>query len=539
MIRKFRPLFAASFVIVGCAFLGGLFGAGAQGRGGPNGGNTGEAELTESNQTFSRVYSAVEENYADPVSADKAIYQGAIPGMLRTLDPHSNFFDPRAYSVTREEQRGRYYGVGMTIQPREGKTIVVEPFLGSPAYKAGIRPGDVISAVDGKSTDNLPSADIADMLKGPKGTQVKITLLREGSEKPLDYIVTRDEIKRYSVEQAFEVAPRIAYIKIAGFSNENTADELAEAIKKLDAKTLKGVIVDLRENPGGLLNEGVAVASTFLHKGQLIVSHRGRNSPPKPYYAGNENKGYDFPLVVMMNRRSASASEIVAGAIQDHDRGLVVGEVSFGKGLVQTVYPLSENAGLALTTAKYYTPSGRLIQRDYSGLSLFDYYYSNQEKANNNTTHEGQEVKTTDSGRLVYGGGGITPDIRLEPQKLNRFETLLEYKYAFFNFAKHYLATHKTVPEDFQTTDPVMNEFRDYLNKEKITFTEGDIQDNRDFLSLRIKSDLIAAIYGRAEGDRVLTNSDPWVKKAIEAIPQAEDLEKKVRRISAQLRMPK
>jgi carboxyl-terminal processing protease len=538
MIRKFRPLFAASFVIVGCAFLGGLFGAGAQGRGGPTA-NTGEAELTESNQTFSRVYSAVEENYADPVSADKAIYQGAIPGMLRTLDPHSNFFDPRAYSVTREEQRGRYYGVGMTIQPREGKTIVVEPFLGSPAYKAGIRPGDVIAAVDGKSTDNLPSADIADMLKGPKGTQVKITLLREGSEKPLDYIVTRDEIKRYSVEQAFEVAPRIAYIKIAGFSNENTADEMAEAFKKLDAKTLKGVIVDLRENPGGLLNEGVAVASMFLHKGQLIVSHRGRNSPPKPYYAGSENKGYDFPLVVMMNRRSASASEIVAGAIQDHDRGLIVGEVSFGKGLVQTVYPLSENAGLALTTAKYYTPSGRLIQRDYSGLSLFDYLYSNQEKANSNTSHEGQEVKTTDSGRLVYGGGGITPDIRLEPQKLNRFETLLEYKYAFFNFAKHYLAVHDTVSRDFQTTDPVMNEFRDYLNKEKITFTEGDIQENRDYLSLRIKSDLIAAIYGRAEGDRVLTNSDPWVKKAIEAIPQAEDLEKKVRRISAQLRMPK
>jgi carboxyl-terminal processing protease len=532
MIRKFRSLLAASFVVLGCAFLGGLYGAGAQGRGAVT--NTGETELTESNQVFSRVYSAVEENYADPVSADKAIYQGAIPGMLRTLDPHSSFFDPRAYGVTREEQRGRYYGVGMTVQEREGKTVVMEPFLGSPAYKAGIRPGDVVTAVDGKSTEGLHTPDVADMLKGPKGTQVKITLLREGSEKPLEYVVTRDEIRRYSVEQAFEVAPRIAYIKIAGFSNENTVDEMAEAFKKLDAKTLKGVLLDLRENPGGLLNEGVGVASMFLHKGQIIVSHRGRNSPNKPYYAGNENKGYDFPLVVLMNRNSASASEIVAGAIQDHDRGLIVGETSFGKGLVQTVYPLSENAGLALTTAKYYTPSGRLIQRDYNGLSLFDYYYSNREKERNNTTHEGQEVKTTDSGRLVYGGGGITPDIRLDPVKLNRFQAILEYKYAFFNFGKYYLGIHNTVARDFQLTDPVLNEFRDYLNKEKIPFTEADLTENHDFLALGIKHDLISAIFGRAEGDRILTNSDPWVQKAIDAIPQADELAKKVRRISAQ-----
>jgi carboxyl-terminal processing protease len=213
---------------------------------------------------------------------------------------------------------------------------------------------------------------------------------------------------------------------------------------------------------------------------------------------------------------------------------LIVGETSFGKGLVQTVYPLSENAGLALTTAKYYTPSGRLIQRDYNGLSLFDYYYSNREKERNNTTHEGQEVKTTDSGRLVYGGGGITPDIRLDPVKLNRFQAILEYKYAFFNFGKYYLGIHNTVARDFQLTDPVLNEFRDYLNKEKIPFTEADLTENHDFLALGIKHDLISAIFGRAEGDRILTNSDPWVQKAIDAIPQADELAKKVRRISAQ-----
>ena len=530
MIRKFRSALAAFMVILGCAFLGGLYGAGAQGRG-PGG--TGEAELTESNRIFARVYGAVEANYADPVSPDKAIYQGAIPGMLQSLDPHSTFFDPRANSRNKEDQHGRYYGVGMTVLPRDGKTIVLEPFLGSPAYRAGIHPGDVVAAVDGKSTEHLSLDDVTDMLKGPKGTQVKITLLREGSEKPLEFTVTRDEIKRYSVEQAFEIAPRVGFIKIANFSNENTSDELAEALQKLDAKTLHGLVLDLRENPGGLVNEGVAVAGMFLHKGQLIVSHRGRNSAPKPYYAGNENKGYDFPLVVMMDRGSASASEIVAGAIQDHDRGLIIGETSFGKGLVQSVYNLSDSAGLWLVTAKYYTPSGRLIQRDFSGVSLFDYYNSSQAKERSNTTHEGREVKTTDSGRLVYGGGGINPDVRLEPENLNRFQTILEYKYAFFNFAKRYLAVHTTVPRDFQVTDGVFNEFHDFLAKEKIPASDAELQENRDYLSLRIKQDLITAIYGRGEGDRVIINKDPWVQKALESMPQAEALEKRVHRTPA------
>jgi carboxyl-terminal processing protease len=534
MMSRLRSLLAASALILSCALAGGLYAG--QGRNtAVSPGNTGEAELSSSTLVFTRVLSAVEENYADPVDADKAIYEGAIPGMLQTLDPHSSFFDPRSFSRTKEDQRGRYYGVGMTILPRDGKTIVFEPFVGSPAYRAGIRPGDVIAAVDGKSTDGLNNDQVVDMLKGPKGTLVKIALIREGSDKPLEFTVARDEIKRYAVEQAFEFAPRVAYIKISGFSNENTASEMAEAFEKLNAKTLQGLILDLRGNPGGLLNEGVSVASMFLHKNQLVVSHRGRNSPSKPYYAGDENHGYDFPLVVMVNRGSASASEIVAGAIQDHDRGLVVGETSFGKGLVQSIYPLAEGAGLWLTTAKYYTPSGRLIQRDFTGLSLYDYYTSDQEKARKDTTHRGQEVKTTDSGRVVYGGGGITPDIRLDPIQYNRFQTILEYKYAFFNFAKHYLAAHDTVPRDFEVTDAVLREFRDFLTKERLGFTDGDILENNDYVRQRVKQDLIAAIYGRAEGERVIINKDPWVRKAVEALPGAEALEKKVRRITAQL----
>src|SRR6267142_5769284 len=359
-----------------------------------------DSDVRDSYKQFTQVYETVEENYAEPVSADKAIYNGAIPGMLHSLDPHSNFFDPKSYSLLREEQRGKYYGVGMTVGPRNNKVIVIAPFVGTPAYRAGIRPGDVIIAVDGKPTDNLSTSDVAELLKGPKGTTVKITILREGTEKPLDFNITRDEIPRFSVDLHFMIKPGIGYMHVSGFQ-ETTEHEVAQALEEFG--DVRGLILDLRQNPGGLLSEGVGVADKFLKKGQVIVSHRGRSSPEKRYVAAHGNAGKDYPLVVLVNRGTASAAEIVSGAIQDHDRGLIVGETTFGKGLVQTVYNIAENTGLALTTARYYTPSGRLIQRDYSSISLYDYYYN----------HEGEdggpnrEVKLTDGGRTVYGGGGI------------------------------------------------------------------------------------------------------------------------------------
>src|SRR5271165_2152188 len=431
--------------------------------------SSGDGDIRDSVRSFTEVYDVVQQNYAEPVSPDKAIYNGAIPGMLRVLDPHSNFFDPKSYAALREEQRGKYYGVGMQVGPRNNKVIVIAPFTGAPAYRAGIRPGDVIIAVDGKPTDNMSTSDVADLLKGPKGTTVKITVLREGTDKPIDFNVVRDEIPRYSVDVHFVIKPGIGYIHVSGFQ-ETTEHEVTQALDQLQQQgELKGLILDLRQNPGGLLSEGVGVADKFLKKGQVIVSHHGRSSPEKVYRAAHGNGGKDYPLVVLVNRGTASAAEIVAGAIQDHDRGLIVGETTFGKGLVQTVYPLSENTGLALTTAKYYTPSGRLIQRDYNNISLYDYYYNDRENgdSNANTNHE---VKMTDSGRTVYGGGGITPDVKIATPKPNKFqETLLE-KYTFFNFAKHYVINHK-VGRQFEVDDAVMQEFRKYLDEQKIPFT--------------------------------------------------------------------
>src|SRR5581483_10529319 len=260
-----------------------------------------------------------------------------------------------------------------------------------------------------------------------------------------------------------------------------------------------GLILDLRQNPGGLLSEGVGVADKFLKKGAVIVSHHGRSSPEKVYRAAHGDSGRNYPIVVLVNRGTASAAEIVAGAIQDHDRGLIAGENTFGKGLVQTVYPLSENTGLALTTAKYYTPSGRLIQRDYSHISLYDYYYNRNSADENNAS---REVKMTDSGRPVYGGGGITPDVKIAPEKTNAFQDRLLQHYAFFNFAKRYTVEHKA-GKDFQVTPEVLQAFRAFLTEQKIPWTEAELAGVESWVKDNIQTEVVIDSAGQQEGMKV------------------------------------
>ena len=472
---------------------------------------------------FTKILDVVQNNYAETVDVDKAVYQGAIPGMLRMLDPHSNFFDSRQFALLREDQRGKYYGVGMVIAPRENHTVVVAPYVGAPAYNAGLRPGDMIIKVDDKPADGLTTTEVADMLKGPKGTVVKIVVSREGYADQLTFTVTRDEIPRHSVDIAFLMKPGIGYVKLSQF-NETTDREIGEALKQLNANTLDGLILDMRGNPGGLLNEAVAVGDMFLEKNQLIVSYHGRNAPERRFYAIRGNQGMNVPLVILVNNNSASAAEIVTGAVQDHDRGLVVGETTFGKGLVQTVTPLAENTGLALTTARYYTPSGRLIQRDYNGISLYDYYYNNRDNDSGaSNSPPGREIKMTDSGRTVYGGGGINPDIKIPAIKTNNFEDQLLQKYAFFNFAKHYVVNHK-VTKQFEVDEQVMQEFRRFLDEQKIPFTEAELAENSDWLRSNIKTELFINEFGQQEGMKVHTQNDPAVTKALELLPKAKEL---------------
>ena len=516
-----RSLFIVVLVILVCGFLGVGFSQRNQ-----QGAPAADSDVRDNLRQFSEVYDLIEQNYAEPVNADKAIYNGAIPGMLHVLDPHSNFFDPKSYSALREEQRGKYYGVGMSIAPRNNKIIVLAPFVGTPAYKAGIRPGDVIIAVDGKPTDNMTAGDVADLLKGAKGTTVHISILREEAEKPLEFTVLRDEIPRDSVDLKFEIRSGVGYMHITAF-NETTEHEVDQALEQFG--NIEGLILDLRGNPGGLLNEGVGVADKFLKKGQVIVSHHGRSSPERVYRAAHGNSGKDYPLVVLVNRGTASAAEIVSGAIQDHDRGLIAGETTFGKGLVQTVYPLSENTGLALTTAKYYTPSGRLIQRDYNGVSLYDYYY-NREGEDNGAN---KEVRLTDSGRTVFGGGGISPDVKIPPLKTSRFEDTLLQKYAFFNFAAHYL-NGRTIDKNFQATDAVLQDFRKFLDAQKIPYTEAEVSEGMDWIKAQIKAELFIAQFGQQEGLRVRAETDPQVLAALKLLPKAKDLADNAKRVLAQ-----
>ncbi|MGD0909421.1 MAG: S41 family peptidase [Candidatus Acidiferrales bacterium] len=514
-------------VLVVSAVLGGIYGPSVRAT------SSDVNSLQDSVKSFTRVLSVVEKNYATPVDTDHAIYSGAIPGMLRVLDPHSSFFDPRAYASLREDQRGRYYGVGMTIVPRDNFTYVLAPMPGAPAFRAGIRPGDVITAVDGHSAEGLTSSEVADMLKGPKGTIVHITMKRVGEKDDLNFTVTRDEIPKHSVDLAFQLKPGVGYVKLSGF-NETTEPELSAALKQLDATKLDGLVLDLRGNPGGLLNEAVAVSDMFLDKNQLIVSHHGRSSQERRYYAVRGNRGVNVPLVVIVNGGSASASEIVTGAIQDHDRGLVVGEQSFGKGLVQTVSGLSENTGLALTTARYYTPSGRLIQRDYKDTSLYDYLY-------NHKNPPPTEVKLTDSGRQVTGGGGITPDVTVAPNKLDPFQEQLLRHNVFFayqggvgEFTTYFLGTKPEVTKDFAADDHVMKLFTDYLDKQKIKYTDADIAANLPWIKREIKKEAFISVFGLTEGYKVDLEDDAQLQKAVESLPQARALYENARKIIAQ-----
>jgi carboxyl-terminal processing protease len=530
--RTRRALFSVTLVLASCAVLGSFISEKVAAQSASD-----ESSLRDSLHEFTDVYSIVEQNYAEPLDqdkTDKAIYDGAIPGMLHVLDPHSNFYDPKAFAQMREDQHGKYYGVGMSIQPQPDKAglvhiVVLSPFEGTPAFKAGIRPGDVIMSVDGKSAEGLDSAAVATMLKGPKGTHVSVVMSREGKDTPMTFDLVRDEIPRYSVDIAFLLKPGIGYIHVTNFM-ETTSREVGEALEKFESANgnLHGLVIDLRGNPGGLLNEAVNMSDKFLQKGQIVVSQRGRAFPDQVYRAAHGEDGTDkYPIVVIVNRNTASAAEIVSGALQDHDRALIVGETTFGKGLVQTVFQISENTGLALTTYHYYTPSGRLIQRSYDGLSLYDYYYvrDGAKKADKSNL----EVKLTDSGRTVYGGGGITPDEKIEVPDLNHFQASLYQHYIFVNsgigsFARHYLASH-TVTKDFVADDAMVQQFKEFLKANQVDYTDNDIIGVSDFIKANIKAELFTSQFGQLEGLKVRAQTDPEINKSATFMPEAMALE--------------
>jgi carboxyl-terminal processing protease len=467
----------------------------------------------------------------EPIGPDKIVY-ASIHGMLSRLDPHTAFLEPDEFSAMKEKQHGSFYGLGIQIQKRMGKITVIAPMEGTPAYKMGIRAGDIITHIgDEELKEDASTEDVVRKLRGPKGTQVAITLRRVGFPEPIKMTITRAEIPTRSVRYAFMLEPGVGYIMLSDFTHTSSR-ELTEAIDKLEKQGMKKLLFDLRGNPGGVLEQAVDVTDVFVPKNSMVVYTRGRTaSSAQEYFAPGDGAHFDAPLVVLVNRGSASASEIVAGAIQDHDRGVVVGQRTWGKGLVQSVYTLSYGAGLALTTARYYTPSGRWIQRDYSDLLAYvnpgdpDSGAQTGDEAPHPTSESA--IFYTDAGRVVYAQGGITPDVIVKNDRDSKLLQQLLVRYAFFNFAVDWLARHPKVTQDFTVTPEIRDEFFEFVEKSAKYSTAADLKKaysedaNRSLVDLAIQTEVVNAKFGPEAGRRAFAAGDPQIQKGLTLFGEA------------------
>ena len=504
--------------IAGATLLGGfygnrLFGAPTQ------------SDLNKRMKEYTDLLTAVTANAPDDVGADKVVYS-SIDGMLRTLDPHTNFLEPKEYADMQDRQKGSFYGLGILVTKRNDQVTVITPIEGTPAARLGVRAGDIISEVEGVSTSELSLDEVVKRLKGPKGTTVHIKILRTGIKEPIPLSIVRAAVPTNSITNVLMIRPGIGYVRIKDFTS-TTVRELDEAVEKLKVEGMQKLVLDLRMNPGGLLDAAVGVADHFLDKGQMIVYTKGRTADAaQDYVAPGKHERLTVPMVVIVNRGSASASEIVAGALQDHDRAMIVGETSWGKGLVQSVYTLQYGAGLALTTSKYYTPSGRNIQRDYS--SFYDYYVADDSDTSEVPLKDRKQFKT-DTGRVVYGGGGITPDVMVKPAQLSRTTQLLEVRSALFNYGVEYAAKHPDVTKEITITPEIVEDFVRY-SAEKDAAPIADIREaltkpaDRKFVEHSLRAEIIAAKFGFDASYPYRLEGDAQVEKALEVFPEAQKL---------------
>jgi carboxyl-terminal processing protease len=498
---------------------------------------------------FDEAIRVIQNNYIDGKKLDyNSIFKSSIIGMLRSLDPHSNYYDREEYEELKTDQRSEYFGIGASIQNYlfgdQLDTFVTATFEGSPAFRSGLRFGDKILVVDGAKMTDRPSIEVRDKIRGPRGSTVKITVERAADKTLHTYEITRDAVAQPSVPDAYLLKAGVGYVDMTRGFNYTTTDELREALDKLHTQGATSLVLDLRNNPGGFLDQAIHVAEVFLPYGQLILTQKGRNGLRDNTYFSRNRSADPIPLVILIDESTASASEIVAGAMQDHDRALIVGETSFGKGLVQSIIPLDYGGGLTLTSAKYYTPSGRLIQRDYSENSLYDYYTQGGSQRLDLKTAPlkpaGPEKKT-DTGRTVYGGGGIAPDERVVSRTLTTAQRRLMSP--LFAFTRELVNgriagvpgyrvpgaidfEHELQPGEFQVTDSAFRAFQEFVASNAAFKNLAPlVQRNRSFVELQLRYNVVTAAHGRQMAERVyITTDDQQVAKAIDVLPRARDL---------------
>lgn len=558
MTRRFI-LVAGALIIIG-ALVGGTIGRSRRFRHSvPANSNTvvSYTDADDIEKDYNEAVAAISNEYAGDIDYEKAT-QAAIQGMLSTLDPHSMYFPYSEFKKLREDQDSRFYGIGVTIVQHRDGVYIQSAVEDTPAGRLGLRYGDRILEVDGEDAREWSSEQVSKKVRGPKGEPVTLKVERAGSEGPINFTINRDLVPLPSIRNAYMLRPGTGYIGLTGGFQTTSDEELRDALDKLKAQGMRQVILDMRGNPGGLLNQAIDVASEFLPRGKVVVSVKGRTEySDAKVYESSGSEPEDVPLVVLINRGTASASEIVAGAIQDHGRGLIVGETSFGKGLVQHVFLLPFNTGLTLTTARYYTPYGRSLQRDYSSGSLYDYYTRHDEvdsKAQGSpspqssatpTPHpqSGPGVKTA-AGRVFYGGGGITPDIDVKPLIFSPLKNriaeaafqftrqlaaglvpgLEAYKVEKVQYGKSAKAT------DFPISDRVLEAFRAFVRTDAASqLSPAQLEAEMDFVKLRLREEIITAGFSNDAGARVLLDSDPQVLRALDALPDAKRLAESAR----------
>lgn len=462
-----------------------------------------EAQL----KRFIDVLAAVQENAAEPVDPASAFYAGAIPGMLQRLDPYSVFFDAAQFQQLQELERSTRKGFGSVVSVLPGRVVVLQTLPGTPSARSGLEPGDEIRAINGIRLDFLGLDQLIALLSESRQRPVNLDVRKPGSSRLVQITMTPQDVATASVDLAFLLTEGTGYVRVKSFEAE-TPKQLREAIDRLGGSRLEALVLDLRDNPGGLLPAALEVAAMFLPAKSLLVSVRGRGGEREQIRVPEGFSSYGFRLAVLINERSASGSEILAGALQDHDRAVIVGAPSFGKGLVQSVYPLSAGTGLALTTAFYYTPSGRSIQKPLRHAQLAGKWADQAER---------QEYRT-DSGRPVTGGGGIRPDHLVLPEAPTRLRMVLEATGSFTSFATEALRKHRPLPEDFEVSPELLDEFQTYLAQRSIQPSVSEWSADREWIRSRLKQEIYNQAFGVARGDEVEIRRDPAVRRAAELL---------------------